>query len=86
MSPTDNSIDIEFYGVLTEQAGCATLQLPLTDATPLATVLEQLAAAVPAVADYLPTTACAVDDAIVQRNATIKPGAKLALLPPVSGG
>jgi len=82
----DGSIHIEFYGVLTEQAGAATLVLPLAADTPLTAVLEQLATAVPAVAAYLPTTACAIDDAIVQRSATVSPGAKLALLPPVSGG
>ena len=82
----NDSIRVEFYGVLTEQAGCEAMDLPLAAATALDAVLTQLAAAVPAIADYLPTTACAVDDAIVQRDATINPGAKLALLPPVSGG
>lgn len=86
MMAANDTIRIEFYGVLTEQADCASMDLPLAADTPLTAVLEQLADAVPAVAAYLPTTACAVDDAIVQRSATVSPGAKLALLPPVSGG
>lgn len=79
-------VHIELYGVLTEQAGQATLDLPLAGETALADVLAQLTTALPALAAYLPTTACAVDDEIVHRNASIKPGARLALLPPVSGG
>lgn len=86
MMGANDVVQIEFYGVLTQQAGQSTMDLPLVANATLADVLEQLAAAVPAISAYLPTTACAIDDEIVQRSATVKPGAKLALLPPVSGG
>lgn len=82
----DNVIHVEFYGVLTERAGQSSLDLPVVPDTTLAVVLEQLAAQLPDIASHLPTTACAVNDEIVQRSVTIAPGSTLALLPPVSGG
>lgn len=79
-------IHVEFYGVLAQVAGRSTMDHPLDQPATLADVLQQLAQDVPGLADRLPTTACAVDDAITPRGATIHPGARLALLPPVSGG
>lgn len=79
-------IQLEFYGVLAEAAGRSAMNYPLERAEPLDDVLAHLADELPALSGHLPTTACAVDDAIVARGATIHPGVKLALLPPVSGG
>ena len=79
-------IHVEFYGVLAQVAGSPARDYPLEQPRSLTDVLNRLTADIPALAAHLPTTACAVDDEIVPRNATIRPGARLALLPPVSGG
>lgn len=79
-------INVQFYGVLQELAGAQTLSHPLEAPMPVAEVLEQLQAKLPALASHLPRLACAVDDRIVPRSYTVAPGGTLALLPPVSGG
>lgn len=82
----DDVVHVEFYGVLSERAGQASLDVPVASTMTLADVLARLASDLPTLAEHLSTTACAVNDEIVQRGVTIAPGSTLALLPPVSGG
>lgn len=77
---------VEFYGVLREVAGCREMELDLEAPLAVAEVLAVLERRLPALADHLPRTACAVGDSLVHRRELVAPDASLALLPPVSGG
>lgn len=79
-------IRLEFYGVLTDVAGRSAMAYPLAEGDTVAALLARLGSELPQLRRHLPTVACAVDDAIVSRSHPLRPGATLALLPPVSGG
>lgn len=79
-------VTLECYGLLTEICGdVCELSLDRPDAR-VADVLDALAAQYPAVAGHIPQLACANGDSLVTRDASVGDGARLALLPPVSGG
>lgn len=87
MAQSDSHVQIECYGILQQVCGGFTRNVrvaawPVT----VADVLEDLVQEVPEMREYLARTACAVGDAIVQRDAHLEHGQTLVLLPPVSGG
>lgn len=87
MSQTNPHVQIECYGILQQVCGGFTREVrvaawPVT----VAEVLDGLVRDVPEMREYLTRTACAVGDAIVQRDAPLESGQTLVLLPPVSGG
>jgi sulfur-carrier protein len=86
MSNVECRVSIELHGVLTRLAGGFTLTLELASGSTVGAALAALATRRPELAGMLPNCACAIDDAIVPRSRALTPGARLALLPPVSGG
>lgn len=77
---------VRFFAVLRDQAGSATVELPVPDGSRVGDALAALAAAVPGVSPWLPRCRFAVNAELVHADAPLRPGDELALLPPVSGG
>jgi sulfur-carrier protein len=78
---------IDLCGRLADAAG-PELSLPLTAPSTVAAVRDALSAAYPALAAAfaaMPVRA-ALDEVLVDDDAKIAPGQRLALFPPVSGG
>ena len=80
-------VRVVFYGVLKEDVGATeqTLELPSAQST-VEDLIAQLEAAYPTLASRMDSVALAVNDQIVDRSFTLDDGAKVDLLPPVSGG
>lgn len=80
-------IVLECYGIFESLCGTAELRLDLVaDEADVAAALRALAARVPATEPHLARTAVARGDALVAREEALRPGDRLALIPPVSGG
>ena len=80
-------VTIECYGIFRSLCGGDEYPIEVAgDDVTVAAVLDALAAEVPGTADHLPRTACALGDRLVERDETIADGARVALIPPVSGG
>ena len=80
------NITIEFHGVLRQLEGEKSAPLTLPDVASVADAIAALAEQFTALADRLPSTACAIGDTLVQRYEPLFEGAELVLVPPVSGG
>jgi molybdopterin converting factor small subunit len=81
------SLTVECCGILEQVCGGARRELGVSDFPVIVEeALAQFAAENPAAAEYLPYVACAVGDAVVQRDYALREGETLVLLPPVSGG
>lgn len=86
-APENLQIEVQCYGVLQQICGGRSRSVPVPALpTTVSHVLERLAEDVPELRAYLGSTACALGDQFVQRNAPVRTGDTLVLLPPVSGG
>jgi molybdopterin converting factor small subunit len=79
-------IFVECYGVTARLAGGCAHSLTVSPGAVIDDALAALASRWPDLARVLPGCACAIGDAVVPRSRALTPGARLALLPPVSGG
>ena len=79
-------ITIEFHGALRALAGTKRAELGLGDFATVADAITALAGEHPQLAERLPSTACAIGDALVGRDHDLADGDELVLIPPVSGG
>ncbi len=77
---------IELFGVLREEAGVRGFEVDLPEGARAADALEAAEAAYPALGPHLATTAVAVGDSLVPREAPLGKTREIVLLPPVSGG
>jgi len=81
------NIEVSCYGVLEQGCGTPAVSARLSgEQVSVAEVLEQLCGQFPELREYLPSTAYAVGDELVDRQYCLRPGETLVLLPPVSGG
>ena len=80
------TITVLFFAQAREQAGRARGALELAEGSKVADALARLEREHPALAAMWPHLAVAVDQQLVRRDAPLRNGAELALLPPVSGG
>lgn len=78
-------ITFEMHGVLRRLAG-AELAAELPDHATVGDALDHLSLLLPAAAAQLRGTACALGTRLVPRFTELPPGARVALIPPVSGG
>ena len=80
-------ITFEFWGALRRAAGGDERSLTLpAGANSVGDALDALADAIPALGEYLETTAVAQGDRLLLRTEELEDGTRLALLPPVAGG
>ena len=79
-------ISIKLFALLRERAGTSELTLELPEGATISVAAETLASRLTTIRDLLPRVAFAVNREYRDRNATLREGDELALIPPVSGG
>ena len=79
-------IDVKLFAILRERAGAAGLALELPAGSSAAAAGAALVERFPALRDYLPSVAYAVNRDYVAPAHVLHDGDELALIPPVSGG
>ena len=80
------TIHVRLFAIVRERAGVANLDLPLGDVATVADAVAAVAAKYPAVKDFLPRCALALNQNYVPAATPLKAGDELAIIPPVSGG
>jgi sulfur-carrier protein len=79
-------VHIQLFARTRELAGAASLELELEEAATVGDLRRQLAAERPALAPLLAKSAIAVDQEFADDQLSLRHGAMVAVLPPVSGG
>jgi molybdopterin synthase catalytic subunit len=79
-------VTILFFAQARECVGRPSLSLELPDGSRLADALAEVERQHPGLAALRPHLAIAVDQRLTAGDASLKGGAEIALLPPVSGG
>ena len=80
------SITILLFASVAEAVGARRLELDSCPGDTVATVRDRLLALHPVLGKFVPTLMYAVDQEYVRENDSVRAGAELALIPPVSGG
>jgi molybdopterin converting factor subunit 1 len=84
--PARIRVDVLFFGSLAEALATERLAVELPAGASVGDLLDHLAQLHPAVAAARPALAVAVDERYSRQSAVLRPGASVALVPPVSGG
>lgn len=79
-------VEVLFFAAARETSGTGRRALELPDGTTVAELMTRLAAETPALRDVLASCRAAVDEEFAVPTATLREGAVVAILPPVSGG
>ncbi len=77
---------ILYFGPLPDLTGCHEETRPLPDPPTVSALLEQLYEKWPALRNHDSSLRVAVNLEYTDREATLPPGAEVAILPPVQGG
>ncbi|QSQ16654.1 molybdopterin converting factor subunit 1 [Myxococcus landrumensis] len=80
------SITVLYFAAARERAGQARESIPVSEGVTVREVLRLLCAAHPGLEPLLPHLRVAVDQEFVGVDAPVRPGAEVALIPPVAGG
>jgi molybdopterin synthase catalytic subunit len=80
------NVRVRLFARLSEVLGERNVTLELPEGATVDDLRDQLSHRFPAVAPYLPTAVCAVDEEYVTRDHALREGDDVALIPPVSGG
>ena len=83
---TRMTIVVELFARLREIAGQPCIHLELPESATLAAVRRSMAAQVPEAASLLAKSAIAVNENYADETVQLRPGDRVAVLPPVSGG
>ena len=79
-------MNIKLFATLKDRAGQRSIDVPLTEATRVDALIEQVGRSHPALADALPSCVVAVNRQFAEPETTVNVGDEVALFPPVSGG
>jgi molybdopterin synthase catalytic subunit len=79
-------ITVKLFAILRDRAGTPELSLDLPAGATVATAGELLGERLPALRDFLPRVAYAVNRDYAKPDAPLSDGDELAVIPPVSGG
>ena len=79
-------INVRFFAILRDRAGVPQATIELPSEANVSAALEAVAAKFPAIVSDLKRSAFAVNRSYVARDAVLRDGDELALIPPVSGG
>ena len=79
-------IDVQLFATLKDRAGVKSVPVDIPDGATVAQLLEQLAAAYPALAPALPSALVAVNQEFAFPPTPLQAHDEVALFPPVSGG
>jgi molybdenum cofactor cytidylyltransferase len=81
------SVQVRFFAAARERAGCSEIDLELPGAAQRVSDLRaEIARRLPGLAPLMKTVMIAVNEEYADDEAQIKPGARIAVIPPVSGG
>ena len=78
--------EVRLFARARDLAGSSALAVELSDGSTVAALRRRLAEKFPALAGLLAHSAVAVNDEFAADTAVLPPDARIALLPPVSGG
>ena len=79
-------IHVKLFAILKDRAGCGETSLDVREGASAREVADVLASQKPAIADFLPRVAYAVNLSYAKPDTVLHDGDELALIPPVSGG
>ncbi len=79
-------IRVKLFAIIRDRAGTSELAIDLPDGATVDAAAAALAEQLPAIRDFLPRSAFAVNQTYVDRNHLLRDGDELAVIPPVSGG
>ena len=79
-------VTVKLFAVVREKAGLPELEVDVPEGATVASAAEALSARLPAVGEHLRRAAFAVNQTYVPREAPLRDGDELAVIPPVSGG
>jgi len=80
------NVTVLLFAQAREKSGASQIELELGEGGRVSDAIAALERAHPGLAALRPHLAYAVDGVLVRGDAPLRPGAELALLPPVSGG
>jgi molybdopterin synthase catalytic subunit len=81
------TVTVLFFAIARDRAGCGEAILALADGSTVRDAQTQIIRDFPAVESILPYVRYAVDEAFVSDlDAPLRPGATVAIIPPVAGG
>ena len=80
------TLPVRLFAIAKQLAGKAEVQVELALPATVARFRQALAEQHPALAEIAPRVMIALDSEYADDEATIRPGASVALIPPVSGG
>jgi len=83
---TTMHITVKLFAVLRDRAGTNQIDLELPERATAMDASRRIGERYPAIADFLPRVAHAVNQAYVPASTVLNDGDELALIPPVSGG
>jgi molybdopterin converting factor subunit 1 len=79
-------VTVLLFASLAEAAGTRRLDLPWAEGDTVASICARVIACHPKLERFVPNLVFAVDEEYAEPEAAVRPGATVALIPPVSGG
>ena len=87
-STPDRSVRVlvRFFALAKDRAGCSAIELELAAGSRVGDVRAEIARRLPGLAPLMTNVMIAVNEEYADNEAYIQPGARVAVIPPVSGG
>jgi molybdopterin converting factor subunit 1 len=79
-------VKVRLFAGLADLVGARMVEVDLRNGATVADLREELARQYPAVAPFMATLVCAVNEEYVPSDQRVSEGDEIALIPPVSGG
>jgi molybdopterin converting factor small subunit len=79
-------LPVRLFALAKDRAGCPEVEVELRPGSTVADLRAALVARVPAIGPLVATALIAVDDEYAGDHVPVRPGSRLAVIPPVSGG
>jgi molybdopterin converting factor subunit 1 len=79
-------VPVQFFALAKDRAGCSAIDLELPGGSRVADLRAELARRLPGLSPLMKNVMIAVNEEYADDDASIMPGARVAVIPPVSGG
>jgi molybdenum cofactor cytidylyltransferase len=79
-------VQVKFFALARERAGCSEIDLELAGASRVSDLREEIARRLPELAPLMKTVMIALNEEYANDDAPVSSGARIAVIPPVSGG
>jgi molybdopterin converting factor small subunit len=79
-------VPVRFFALAKDRAGRSTIDVELASGSRVKDLREEIARLMPGLAPLMPNVLIAVNEEYADDDACILPGARVAVIPPVSGG